>query len=273
MPQVSEMAMPVDRRSREDGSHLLRPMQHERPAPLMSEVFRTMLKKHIHVAFKRRRLLTSLWPAIMYSIISIVLFRIFAQIDSGNIRALLLALTIPLYLLLAVQSALQNAMAEIVTEKESKMKIVQEIYGLTPTMYWLSWAGYFAIVSCLCVLAIYILLALVAPVMGKSSPIFVICLLDVCSAMFGHGMGRQLCSSVNLFPRQYILVLINGWFHPHLSKIPIQYTNSTVEKSSSTSISTLQVFWSFPTFSSSSSQPSSRSSSTSCKRPPQCLAL
>lgn len=143
----------------------------------MSEVFRTMLKKHIHVAFKRRRLLTSLWPAIMYSIISIVLFRIFAQIDSGNIRALLLALTIPLYLLLAVQSALQNAMAEIVTEKESKMKIVQEIYGLTPTMYWLSWAGYFSIVSCLCVLATYVLLALVAPVMGKSSPIFVICLL------------------------------------------------------------------------------------------------
>ena len=180
MPQVSEMAVPavpVDRPP--DASHLLRPSrQHERPAPLMSEVFRTILKKHIHVAFKRRRLLTSLWPAIMYSIISIVLFRIFAQIDSGNIRALLLALTIPLYLLLAVQSALQNAMAEIVTEKESKMKIVQEIYGLTPTMYWLSWAGYFSIVSCLCVLAIYILLALVAPVMGKSSPIFVICLLD-----------------------------------------------------------------------------------------------
>jgi uncharacterized membrane protein YvlD (DUF360 family) len=159
-----------------------------------------MLKKHIHVAFKRRQLLTSLWPAIMYSIISIVLFRIFAQIDSGNIRALLLALTIPLYLLLAVQSALQNAMAEIVTEKESKMKIVQEIYGLTPTMYWLSWAGYFSIVSCLCVLAIYITGfggtgdGEVFSHIRDLSPGWIVAIhfdFQICSAVFGDWMGCQ----------------------------------------------------------------------------------
>ena len=175
MSHMSEMAIPMQ--PGEPESQMLHPRQQERPAPSMSNIFKTMVKKHIHVALKRRRLLTSLWPAIMYSVVSIVLFRIFAEIDAGNLRALLLALTIPLYLLLAVQSALQNAMAEIVTEKESKMKIVQEIYGLTPTMYWLSWLAYFTMVSCLCVLAIYILLAVAFPVMGKSSPVFVLLLL------------------------------------------------------------------------------------------------
>ena len=135
------------------------------------------MKKHLFVAKKRRRLLTSLWPAVMYCLVSILLFRLFANIGSGDVRALALALTVPLYMVLSVQSALQNAIVELVTEKESKMKIVQEIYGLTPTMYFLSWAGYFCIVALVCVTVIYVLLAVVEPVMSKSSPIYVIGLL------------------------------------------------------------------------------------------------
>ena len=109
--------------------------------------------------------------------VCIFLFRVFSSLDNNMARSLLLGLTVPLYMVLSVQSALQNAMTEIVTEKESKMKIVQEIYGLTPTLYWLSWAGYFLVVSSVCVVAIYILLAIVEPVMAKSNPLLVLLLL------------------------------------------------------------------------------------------------
>ena len=172
------------------------------PRPSRWSIFATMMRKHLFVARKRRRLSTCLWPAIMrlrlglepyssrvsasymglgpptrYSLVCIFLFRVFSSLENPMARSLLLGLTVPLYMVLSVQSALQNAMTEIVTEKESKMKIVQEIYGLTPSLYWLSWAGYFLVVSSVCVLAIYILLALVEPVMAKSNPLLVILLL------------------------------------------------------------------------------------------------
>lgn len=56
-------------------------------------------------------------------LVSIFLFHVFANIDAGDVRALALALTVPLYMVLSVQAALQNAIVELVTEKESKMKI------------------------------------------------------------------------------------------------------------------------------------------------------
>ncbi|CAK8998267.1 unnamed protein product [Durusdinium trenchii] len=110
-------------------------------------------------------------------LVSIFLFHVFANIDAGDVRALALALTVPLYMVLSVQAALQNAIVELVTEKESKMKIVQEIYGLTPVMYFISWAGYFCIVALVCVTVIYFLLGIIEPVMSKSNPVFVIVLL------------------------------------------------------------------------------------------------
>ncbi|CAK9028617.1 Phospholipid-transporting ATPase ABCA1 (ATP-binding cassette sub-family A member 1) (ATP-binding cassette transporter 1) (ABC-1) (ATP-binding cassette 1) (Cholesterol efflux regulatory protein) [Durusdinium trenchii] len=152
-------------------------IQLEMPEPSSFNIFKTMMKKHLYVARKRRRLLTSLWPAVMYCLVSIFLFHVFANIDAGDVRALALALTVPLYMVLSVQAALQNAIVELVTEKESKMKIVQEIYGLTPVMYFISWAGYFCIVALVCVTVIYFLLGIIEPVMSKSNPVFVIVLL------------------------------------------------------------------------------------------------
>ncbi|CAE7347873.1 ABCA1 [Symbiodinium sp. CCMP2592] len=88
--------------------------------------------------------------------------------------AIFMAIIIPLYMAFAVQAALTNAIIEVVNEKESKMKVTQEIYGLTPLMYWVSWAGYFGIVSLVCMVLLYCLFTLAAPVVSNSNPLFVL---------------------------------------------------------------------------------------------------
>ncbi|CAE6968863.1 ABCA1 [Symbiodinium natans] len=95
-----------------------------------------------------------------------------------------MAILVPLYLVMAVQGALTCAIIEVVSEKESKMKVTQEIYGLTPLMYWISWAGYFAVVATVCMVLLYSLSAaerrlftLAAPMVSRSNPALVLYLM------------------------------------------------------------------------------------------------
>jgi len=136
-------------------------------------VFKTVLSKHVYVARKRKRLLTSVWPALVYGILAVVFFHIFADLPA-DMGAIFMAIFIPLYMGFAVQSALTCAIIEVVNEKESKMKVTQEIYGLTPLMYWVSWAGYFGIVSLVCMVLLYCLFTLAAPMVSNSNPLFVL---------------------------------------------------------------------------------------------------
>eukprot|EP00931_Biecheleriopsis_adriatica_P084220 TRINITY_DN5797_c0_g1_i2.p1 TRINITY_DN5797_c0_g1~~TRINITY_DN5797_c0_g1_i2.p1 ORF type:complete len:1395 (+),score=291.85 TRINITY_DN5797_c0_g1_i2:23-4207(+) len=151
------------------------------PAPPSPwSVLKVMLRKHLYIAKKRRRILTSVWPALMYGGITVFLFYVFEGLNVPEVRATLMAVLVPVYIVLAVQGALQCAIVEIVSEKESKMKVVQEIYGLSTTMYWISWGGYFLIVSSVCIALLYSLFTLGAPVLSHSSFVLVLIIL-VCS--------------------------------------------------------------------------------------------
>ncbi|CAE7823673.1 ABCA1, partial [Symbiodinium microadriaticum] len=68
-----------------------------------------------------KRLLTSVWPALLYGVLSVVFFHIFADLPA-DMGAIFMAIMIPLYMGFAVQSALTCAIIEVVNEKESKMK-------------------------------------------------------------------------------------------------------------------------------------------------------
>jgi len=147
------------------------------PAPLRSTVFKVVLRKHLFVARKRKRILTAVWPAFLYSGVEAIAYYAVRGIDDESVRTMLLALLAPLYLSFALTSLLQCVIVEIVTEKESKMKIVQEIYGLTSFMYWASWVGYFAIVSAVAIAIICILLTVVAPMISRANPLLYLLLL------------------------------------------------------------------------------------------------
>ena len=118
----------------------------------------------------------------------------------------MLVILVPLFLLLAAQGTLQSAIVEIVGEKESKMKIIQEIYGLTTTMYWLSWMGYFAIVSCASISVAYIMLTLVVPVFSNSSPLIVLLIFFA-----GYVQQLEFAAIVSIFvDRQQTASILAG---------------------------------------------------------------
>lgn len=141
------------------------------PPPQRSAIFKVMLRKHLFVAKKRKRILTTVYPAVLYSVVEVIIFYATQGIDDAAARGTILALLCPLYLCFALTAAMQNVIVEIVSEKESKMKVVQEIYGLTSFMYWASWTGYFAVVSAVAIVAICILLMFVAPLVGQANPL------------------------------------------------------------------------------------------------------
>ncbi|CAE8601223.1 unnamed protein product [Polarella glacialis] len=156
------------------------PWMNAPPAPSLWAVFKVMMEKHIYIARKRRRILTSVWPALMYCGLTVFLYQaVFSSIDDTQMKAYLLALIVPLYVTIAIQGALQCVIVEVVSEKESKMKVIQNIYGLSTSMYWASWMGYFLILSSICVAVIYALLVYAAPIMYNSSPVLVVIILSV----------------------------------------------------------------------------------------------
>merc|ERR1719171_3087808 len=77
-----------------------------------------------------------------------------ADKDSPGFR-LVLAIMIPFFILLGLIQVSSSVIVDIVTEKESKMKVVQAINGLSDFVYWLAWLGYFTFLSLICIAVIF----------------------------------------------------------------------------------------------------------------------
>ncbi|CAK0864013.1 unnamed protein product, partial [Prorocentrum cordatum] len=140
-----------------------------------------MMWKHFFVAYKRRRILTAAWPALVYSGIAAFMIQLFSDRADGDRQdmpftgALVLALVVPMHLVIAISGAFNCAVIEIVSEKESKMKVVQELYGLSQLLYWASWALYFFCVSLVCIAVICVNLSVLGHLI--SSQFFVVLML------------------------------------------------------------------------------------------------
>eukprot|EP00928_Gymnodinium_smaydae_P046455 TRINITY_DN30952_c0_g1_i1.p1 TRINITY_DN30952_c0_g1~~TRINITY_DN30952_c0_g1_i1.p1 ORF type:complete len:1357 (-),score=249.72 TRINITY_DN30952_c0_g1_i1:38-4018(-) len=72
----------------------------------------------------------------------------------------------------AINSLCTNTLVDITAEKETKMKVMQEIYGLSPLMYWMAWASYYGMIALVSIGFIYIFWSLIAPVIVHANVFF-----------------------------------------------------------------------------------------------------
>jgi len=135
------------------------------PPPSSSAVFKVVFYKNLFLAWKRWRVPGALFPVLLQVTISVIIYHVFANIDPPDVGRLLVAAIVPINIMYGIQQSFQGAYLDIIGEKESKMKITQNVYGLTTAMYWLTWGAYFSVVSCVCIVAIHILLTFAAPIL------------------------------------------------------------------------------------------------------------
>ena len=78
----------------------------------------------------------------------------------------LMASFMPLNLLLGITFGMNGALIDIIGEKDTKMKIVQNIYGMSETMYWITWFSFYGLIAAISMCIIYITWLAVVPVLN-----------------------------------------------------------------------------------------------------------
>lgn len=82
-----------------------------------------------------------------------------------SLQRWLMASFIPLNTLLGITFGMNGALIDIIGEKEKKLKIVQNIYGMSESMYWTTWMAFYGIIAVISLIIIYIFWLAVIPVL------------------------------------------------------------------------------------------------------------
>eukprot|EP00927_Polykrikos_kofoidii_P047511 TRINITY_DN4170_c0_g1_i1.p1 TRINITY_DN4170_c0_g1~~TRINITY_DN4170_c0_g1_i1.p1 ORF type:complete len:1390 (-),score=218.40 TRINITY_DN4170_c0_g1_i1:202-4371(-) len=139
----------------------------ELPAPAFSFLFKQQVRKHLHICWKRKRWVSVISSSVIYggAIVGIY-FALRPNSDTVDsfVYKLITTTLYPLFLALAINSAFSTGYVEIISEKESKMKIVQNVYGLTDANYWLSFLVYFVILSLPCIVIFIVCCYVITPI-------------------------------------------------------------------------------------------------------------
>lgn len=98
-----------------------------------------------------------------------MLYHIFANVaketGSKSVQRWLMASFIPLNTLLGIVFGMNGAIFDVIGEKDKKMKIVQNIYGMSESMYWITWFTFYGVIALICMCIIYICWLAVIPVL------------------------------------------------------------------------------------------------------------
>ena len=76
-------------------------------------------------------------------------------------------------LLFGVMSVFSSTLSELVLDRESKLKAIQFMYGLQPSVYWCAWISYMAIISAVCSVIYAVAFFAVAPIFSESNKLIV----------------------------------------------------------------------------------------------------
>mmetsp|Transcript_86250 Transcript_86250/g.276860 ORF Transcript_86250/g.276860 Transcript_86250/m.276860 type:complete len:1399 (+) Transcript_86250:77-4273(+) len=136
-------------------------------------MLRSLLGKHLFVAWRRRRWYGALFPTLLYGGLICAGWRLLQESDLGEVSQILVAYMAPAYLLLGMASHLQLSAVDIVSEKETKLKVMQEITGLPSSVYWLSWFLYFMLIGIVCSLLTIFLTAFASGIFQHSNLLLV----------------------------------------------------------------------------------------------------
>ena len=99
---------------------------------------------------------------------------------SKSVQRWLMASFMPLNTLIGITIGMNGALIDIIGEKHQKMKIIQNIYGMSETTYWTSWLTFYGIIAFLCLCIIYIFWYAIIPVLHTVN--FVISFIILASA-------------------------------------------------------------------------------------------
>lgn len=145
------------------------------------DMYKVFTRKTFVVAWRRWRLQSAIIQPTIHSALHLTLWILMDELIEGDwdgkteLMLVLFRTVTPLFLAMSAKTVLEKLVLELVTEKESKMKIVQLVNGLPPLIYWASYTTYFLISSFFAVLAWTIMLC--ATCFSGSNPLLVFLML------------------------------------------------------------------------------------------------
>ena len=143
-------------------------------------------KKNFFLGMKRGRLIggplnvciqmgvTVSWPWAFVCKCEVMMFYVFQNVAENStenenvnvsLQRWLMASFMPLNTLLGITFGMNGALVDIIGEKEKKLKIVQNIYGMSESMYWTTWMTFYGIIAVISLIIIYIFWLAVIPVL------------------------------------------------------------------------------------------------------------
>lgn len=138
------------------------------PRPSSLAVFKLVAKKNLFLGIKRGRLIAALISICIQMVFTVLMYGWFKDAggpDDKTVGRWLMAAFMPLNTLIGITQTMTPAVIDIVGEKEEKMKIIQNVYGLTESMYWMTWSAFYGLVATISITIIYIFWYAAVPIL------------------------------------------------------------------------------------------------------------
>ncbi|CAK0827137.1 unnamed protein product [Prorocentrum cordatum] len=133
------------------------------PRQSLRACMRVLLRKHLVLGWRRGRVGSILgWAAV----IVFVPLMIWSQLSSGSeesARQILCMSLLPLLGVLLMLGIFTQFVVEVVTDKELKMRYVQQVAGVSTSSYWLSYYSYYFFLTTFCAAVYLICVMAIAP--------------------------------------------------------------------------------------------------------------
>jgi len=132
------------------------------PLPEWKVIFQAVARKNWFLGMKRGRLIGAVITLCIQLGICTGMYFVFADHEYGKFT---MAAILPINTVIGVSTGMQPALQDIISEKESKMAVVQKIYGLRETLFWGTWIYFYSSVILIGLILIYVFFYAVAPVL------------------------------------------------------------------------------------------------------------
>ncbi|CAD7927180.1 unnamed protein product [Amoebophrya sp. A25] len=186
-------------------------------APGAGSILWAVYRKNLTLGWYRKRLRTLLL-SVCFSMFPIVLIY---RMTSAAVMEVL-AIILPFYLVFAMFSIVQCLVVDVVTEKETKMKEIMHIYGVSDFAYWFGWLSCYSTYAALCVLVMLVVLGQYTSMFTASNYVLVtvaflgqyltlMTLAAVVSVFFNRARSASIAASVTLLFCQglYTAITVN----------------------------------------------------------------
>eukprot|EP00927_Polykrikos_kofoidii_P025833 TRINITY_DN23148_c0_g1_i1.p1 TRINITY_DN23148_c0_g1~~TRINITY_DN23148_c0_g1_i1.p1 ORF type:complete len:1388 (-),score=146.43 TRINITY_DN23148_c0_g1_i1:138-4301(-) len=117
------------------------------PKQARFDVYKVLLKKHVVLAWRRRRVIGVICRVLPCVIFPVLIMRLASADQLEMVRSSAATQVCPLFGTMMVNLVMSQFVIEVVADKEVKMKYVQEVAGVSTTAYWVSYYLYYFVLS------------------------------------------------------------------------------------------------------------------------------